>query len=260
MSCVALAYLFLSLDQPEIGPPPTPAGALNGLKRDYDAFYKKWSDDYQAAKEADRPKLLEAWGKETDAAAQRALKLAQENPDNAAAFDALDWVITGLASSEITPQALDLVAKCYVAHPKVGGICQIAPYRDYRGTEDLLRAVLEKNPERQVRGVACFTLAGVLHYQQFASIGKKSRELTLDQLRREGEALYRRTIEEYGDVRPEGSTRTLRERVEATLFAAKNLKVGKVAPEIAGEDVDGKRFTLSDYRGKVVVLVFWGHW
>jgi hypothetical protein len=36
--------------------------------------------------------------------------------------------------------------------------------------------------------------------------------------------------------------------------------VGKPAPEIEGEDVDGARFKLSDYRGKVVMLDFWGHW
>lgn len=37
-------------------------------------------------------------------------------------------------------------------------------------------------------------------------------------------------------------------------------KVGEQAPEIIGEDVDGKEFKLSDYRGKVVVLDFWGFW
>jgi cytochrome oxidase Cu insertion factor (SCO1/SenC/PrrC family) len=36
--------------------------------------------------------------------------------------------------------------------------------------------------------------------------------------------------------------------------------VGSVAPTIEGEDVDGARFQLSDYRGKVVVLDFWGDW
>jgi hypothetical protein len=38
------------------------------------------------------------------------------------------------------------------------------------------------------------------------------------------------------------------------------LKVGNIAPEIEGEDIDGKTFKLSDYRGKVVLLDFWGHW
>jgi hypothetical protein len=39
-----------------------------------------------------------------------------------------------------------------------------------------------------------------------------------------------------------------------------DLAIGKVAPEIEGEDVNGKSFKLSDYRGKVVVLDFWGDW
>lgn len=37
-------------------------------------------------------------------------------------------------------------------------------------------------------------------------------------------------------------------------------KVNDPAPEITGEDVDGTEFKLSDYRGKVVVLDFWGFW
>jgi hypothetical protein len=36
--------------------------------------------------------------------------------------------------------------------------------------------------------------------------------------------------------------------------------VGQAAPEIAGKDIDGVGFKLSDYRGKVVVLDFWGNW
>ena len=32
------------------------------------------------------------------------------------------------------------------------------------------------------------------------------------------------------------------------------------APEIEGTDADGKRFRLSDYKGKVVLLDFWASW
>jgi hypothetical protein len=38
------------------------------------------------------------------------------------------------------------------------------------------------------------------------------------------------------------------------------LPPGTVAPEIDGEDIDGAPLKLSDYRGKVVLLSFWGHW
>jgi len=38
------------------------------------------------------------------------------------------------------------------------------------------------------------------------------------------------------------------------------LTVGKTAPEITGRDLDGTEFRLSDYRGKVVALIFSGEW
>ena len=44
------------------------------------------------------------------------------------------------------------------------------------------------------------------------------------------------------------------------LEAMRGLAVGKAAPEIEGRDVDGNPMKLSDYRGKVVVLSFWGTW
>ena len=47
---------------------------------------------------------------------------------------------------------------------------------------------------------------------------------------------------------------------EPWLAAQEELAIGKPAPEIDGKDVDGKAFKLSDYRGKIVVLVFWASW
>lgn len=44
------------------------------------------------------------------------------------------------------------------------------------------------------------------------------------------------------------------------LFDLTRLQVGKEAPDIIGNDLDGIEFQLSHYRGKVVLLDFWGHW
>jgi len=44
------------------------------------------------------------------------------------------------------------------------------------------------------------------------------------------------------------------------LLAAEEVTLGKPAPEIDGKDIDGKAFKLSDHRGKVVLLTFWGDW
>lgn len=52
----------------------------------------------------------------------------------------------------------------------------------------------------------------------------------------------------------------LADRIDAPKFIQERLQIGMEAPDIAGEDVDGVPFKLSDYRGKVVVLDFWGFW
>jgi cytochrome oxidase Cu insertion factor (SCO1/SenC/PrrC family) len=44
------------------------------------------------------------------------------------------------------------------------------------------------------------------------------------------------------------------------IFELQNLQVGMKAPDLEATDQDGKTFKLSDYRGKVVVLDFWGFW
>ncbi len=54
--------------------------------------------------------------------------------------------------------------------------------------------------------------------------------------------------------------KTLGQEAEARLDDMLNLAVGKPAPEIEGVDMGGKPLKLSDHKGKVVVLVFWGTW
>jgi hypothetical protein len=42
--------------------------------------------------------------------------------------------------------------------------------------------------------------------------------------------------------------------------ATEGTVIGQPAPEIEGEDIDGRPMKLSDFRGKVVMLDFWGDW
>lgn len=47
---------------------------------------------------------------------------------------------------------------------------------------------------------------------------------------------------------------------EGMLFEREKLQLGMEAPDIVAKDLDGVEFKLSDYRGKVVVIDFWGDW
>ena len=53
---------------------------------------------------------------------------------------------------------------------------------------------------------------------------------------------------------------SLIENAKKELFVVQNLSIGKTAPNIVGTDLDGVEFQLTDYRGKVVFLDFWGDW
>ena len=66
-------------------------------------------------------------------------------------------------------------------------------------------------------------------------------------------------VEKYASI-PFGRGSTLGAEAEKILFAINHLSIGKEAPEIEGADLDGEEFKLSDYRGKVVMLDFWGDW
>jgi hypothetical protein len=57
-----------------------------------------------------------------------------------------------------------------------------------------------------------------------------------------------------------GPTSIHAEMAKAAKHELQNLQIGMPAPDIEGKDLDGVAFKLSDYRGKVVVLDFWGDW
>jgi hypothetical protein len=67
-------------------------------------------------------------------------------------------------------------------------------------------------------------------------------------------------LRDYADV-PKG-TSTYGALADAHLhpLAAADLAIGKPAPEITGVNTDGKPMKLSDFRGKVLVVDFWGFW
>ena len=80
---------------------------------------------------------------------------------------------------------------------------------------------------------------------------------------RQAEEVLNRVIADYGDVaHVEGqvvTSDTLATAARRELFELQSLSVGCQAPEIVGEDSDGKPMKLSEFRGKVVLLDFGSH-
>ena len=72
------------------------------------------------------------------------------------------------------------------------------------------------------------------------------------------EAQEKRLVDYLEDLRKRAPAAS--DRIDRHIFQVKNLTIGKTAPDIVAEDLDEVPFKLSDYRGKVVVLDFWGDW
>ena len=117
----------------------------------------------------------------------------------------------------------------------------------------VLKRLTEESKSREVRGVASY-------YDVQRLKGRGLTEKNADAVIPAMEKIQK----DYGDVellqaggRSQGKLGKL---IENELFSFRNLRIGKEAPEIAAADLDGVEFKLSDYRGKVVVLDFWGDW
>jgi hypothetical protein len=122
-----------------------------------------------------------------------------------------------------------------------------------KGSDALLRSLLEKDARREVQGVACLMLARVLARRADALPAGDAKAA---KMRDESEKLFERATDTYADVKL-SSGRTVGGEATSELFELRHLSVGKPAPNVEGVDQDGKKFKLSDYKGKVVLLDFW---
>jgi len=72
--------------------------------------------------------------------------------------------------------------------------------------------------------------------------------------------LYTRLAGEFAEVKLPWSEETYGAIAGGWLFVRDNLVVGKVAPGFEAVDENGVKWKLEEYRGKVVVIDFWGDW
>jgi len=125
--------------------------------------------------------------------------------------------------------------------------------------EKLLREILAQNPDRVAQGNACYGLGRLYHKRYLDETSAKDAA----RYAQEAEAFFQREADKYADVvlyHTAEKQFPFAVVAQSRLYELRHLIPGKVVPEIAGEDIDGKALKLSDYRGKVVVINFWGTW
>ena len=237
--------------------PGTPKEQYNALLKEYQKAQTDFSKSYREAKtDEERRKAIEQMPN-PQKFASRFLAIAAKNPKDPVAFDALVWVVMNARGGKDVDQAIAQLATDHITNPRLGQVCMSLARATSPEAEKLLRAVLEKNPDKNVQGQACLALAQNLKYQ--AEMAQRVKRPDAEQLLQQAEKLFERVVKEYGNAKDLRGV-PLAQSAKPELFEIRYLSVGKTAPEIEGEDLDGVKFKLSDYRGKVVFLDFWGHW
>ena len=84
--------------------------------------------------------------------------------------------------------------------------------------------------------------------------------VAMNEVRGGDEAQKAKTLEGYRAVAAAYPDQKYGQRAGGKVFVAERLNIGQVAPDIVGADVDGNPMKLSDFRGKVTVIDFWGFW
>lgn len=213
--------------------------------------------------------LDKAYDKDQAARFLAAVEIAKANSDSDVGLEALEWVLT-ISRSYYHPAgkaALELAAEKYAADPKIGKIIAWLGYYppsenadSYKASYALIHAVAEKNLDRTARGQAELSLAWQAGKRFAVAEYKKSPDL--EKLAGEAENAFQKVLDDYGDcywLKGDGK-KTLGEEAKQEILELRHLRVGKTAPDIEGENLDGTKFKLGDSNGKIRVVVYWASW
>lgn len=246
-------------------PPAAPAAdsakeAFVSLKAEYDKAYQEFLAAYRAATtDEERQKAYTEKSPRAEDWAPKFRAIADAHPEGAAAAECLAWIVQNHRDGKAQAEALDLLAENHLSSAVVARVCPMLEYSPAANVESFLRRVMADGPDRDAKGRACYTLARVLGSRsERAARVAEGGESGASGVEQEAVSLFEEVEKTYGDLKY--GRGTLGEKAKADLFEIRNLAVGKVAPDIEGEDGDGVRFKLTDYRGKVVLLDFWGEW
>jgi len=227
---LAVAALALLALPAQAAPQQSPAEELADLQRRYERSEGSYTERY------------EAFLAEYEAFA---LRHAGSEEGLSAKLWILDqcWWLRSAGEGKMETRARALADEILRDHPGSRQLAHVAEVDYVLAAADRTEILgrLGESPHAEVRATAIYYLAK-------RARGGERRVLFKELAAKHGALAYRHT--------------TFGELADAALnpHRPEALEIGRVAPDIAGVDVEGQPLKLSDYRGKVVVLDFWGDW
>jgi peroxiredoxin len=263
-------------------PPATKASgssrAFETLKEEYENAQKKYVEERQAAQKEAMKALREAKTDADKQAAQKKLRetltagpaqqfsarfldFAEKNPQAPEAFEALFMALRTsggpTAKGGTWATILQHLQAHYTTRPEIGRMVRVLGNMNDEAATKLVREIIAKNPDHKIQGRACKALAEgrtkVAKLADQLKANPRSRQLIEEQAGKDYVAKLLADAEKAQQELQE-LTRLVREKY-ADVFP--DLTVGKPAPEVVSQDLDGKEVKLSALKGNVVVLDLW---
>lgn len=203
---------------------------------------------------------LDAWRK-------KALTALRESGNQPEAFEVIAAFLSGADTN--TPELVTILRTHHTARPDLGKLFHSLVQSRGKEGPAFIEEIVEKSPVAAVRGQAAYEIGWQAKWRitqdgkESFGFGKKLTEEERKRWQARAEKYLTLAAEKYTSVPPVDEVGTVGANARAELAGLKNLpnlRVGKVAPDIEGEGLDGKKFKLGDTRGKVTVVVFWASW
>jgi hypothetical protein len=229
------AIVFALLVAPVLG--DDAQTAFDALKKEYDAAVQEFLRPMREAQAKGEKHQLDPAKHPSMTYVQKFADLAKQNPKTEAAAQALVTVFQMTRDKAARDDVAAMLLRDHV------GSAAIKPLIGTSLSAADLRTIVEKSPHAEIRAFALLQLADTT-----ARAGNETEALPL----------FKEAKQKYADV--PWWRGTVGQRADDGIFGIEILGLGKQAPEIEGEDIDGKPMKLSDFKGKVVVLDFWGDW
>lgn len=256
------------------------ADQVQAIIAEYDGEMNAFYEAYQATKDKEaRNGLYEKLYPKPGPYMERLGAVVKKAPEDPASLNAIVWMLGNGVNKDQRAEFLGVLVKHHIGADEIGTACQTVSRDASIATEKFLRQVMKSSESHEAVGHATFALASVLgrRISVTESLAKDAEADQSDLIRAYGEdvvklceassakdlaaerkALLETVRDKFADVPRYRST--LGKAAAGQLFEAERLQIGMVAPDIQGDDLDGVDFKLSDYRGKVVFLDFWGDW
>lgn len=215
------------------------------LEQEYDLAYEAWVAKVMAMTEKER-----AEGYPDQPGGEyfpRFAKLA-----DAGDVGAMAWVLDNYYHSALTPKEMEALKlrtlKQLTAHPE-----------SQDAAEAVANALMYSSPFPAPETIAVLDgmIAKVKHANALASLHFALAQVLMHQ---PDEASKKRAIEVLRIIDSKYKDSFYGRFAKGLIYETENLQVGMLAPEFVGNDVHGSEIKLSDYRGQVTYLVFWGFW